>query len=701
MIYLANLAGPGGPAWDSKHITLRDAESRYKSWKHMVDQRKHGSTFVTEQEKEAMHRKRQQERDSAELENAYQAQKVALEMGPLERVMGYVHEGDAFGEAECVEDVAFSTSAVGKKMHELDHDNSLTTKSKNEAAAILVALSMEDYLKLWPKRAKLVRERALWLHKAAACFLPFDRTDLVRVMSSSDVLEERILPGDVMCSQGDVPDKIRVVLSGSFSVQRQVNVDRAIKASRRINDQWMGPSDDWDSPKLVGLHDLEIESVAKEDRLEKSSTCEGVPSKKESTAIGVVDKSRAARALRRVVGFSGLSTSAKAHQQKKPRAHIPGCNDTAGNEHANVLVEVRRLEVGESFGFWGMIFKGQSEPNRIVARCECKVLSIPIAKVAQLKFDPDLRASFMEKQRLLVGVNEQQYQTMSALKRAQLVGRISAAQAWKFVDHLDGLDKEVPGRILKKDPYQYLPAASSGLEKHVPKTEHVPQVARVHTNLGDTSGLTSCVDRSQQGDADDKSLKGEGEYQKLLPHSLDMDAYMQRIYCDPNRNLGPQYREKEIPHLDYFEPVRHHHFKQVQEVFARRKAPDVLPYESMSAMCFDAMVLHSEKKVLSQHEAALQDKLLKLVDIFNTRRAKANTMNQVCNIREDVYISMLRESQLLIPRCCTKEMSSQLTFQKNAIDSHQASQIFSFHAMSGVHQINDLTRCNVSVSLYI
>jgi hypothetical protein len=74
-----------------------------------------------------------------------------------------------------------------------------------------------------------------------------------------------------------------------------------------------------------------------------------------------------------------------------------------------------------------------------------KVLSIPTAQFAKLFVDPTLHNIFVSNETALVTVWNQQAIKMALVKRAQLLGRITAARARDYVDHLAGLENEIPG----------------------------------------------------------------------------------------------------------------------------------------------------------------------------------------------------------------------------------------------------------------
>lgn len=74
-----------------------------------------------------------------------------------------------------------------------------------------------------------------------------------------------------------------------------------------------------------------------------------------------------------------------------------------------------------------------------------KVLSIPTAQFAKLFVDPTLHNIFVSNETTLMTVWNQQAIKMALVKRAQLLGRITAARARDYVDHLAGLENEIPG----------------------------------------------------------------------------------------------------------------------------------------------------------------------------------------------------------------------------------------------------------------
>jgi len=71
------------------------------------------------------------------------------------------------------------------------------------------------------------------------------------------------------------------------------------------------------------------------------------------------------------------------------------------------------------------------------------------------------------------------------------------------------------------DPNDYLPMPTSGLERLVRKTEHIPEIARVHIMPSLEDGHGDSGVGGGEG--------GGGKYQNLLPPSKDMETYMQKV----------------------------------------------------------------------------------------------------------------------------------------------------------------------------
>jgi hypothetical protein len=285
-------------------------------------------------------------------------------------------------------DESFDATFTGCRLQQAtvtDSSDTNTASSHVDPTIILLALPMEDYLKLWPKRAKLV-QRACWLHKSVQYLNQFDRTEIVRITCDAQVQEETVKVDTVLCRRGCVADKLYIVMSGKCMVERWVQVDKVINEIMRTRGGWLGPSDDWEHQKTVeGADDKKEESV------DAASDTEETPVTKNDTAqlgIGMVDKSRAARALRRVVGFAGLEglehvgkkvrkgkgDDLRAHKSRtNARTHTAKDADSGSEDNrTQVKVGARHLECGSAFGFWKLAF-GDGEPGDVVARMESKV----------------------------------------------------------------------------------------------------------------------------------------------------------------------------------------------------------------------------------------------------------------------------------------------------------------------------------------
>jgi hypothetical protein len=412
-------------------------------------------------------------------------------------------------------------------------------QSKESGGIVLLALTKSDYLKLWPKRAKLV-ERAIWLQKQVCFLQAFDLTSIVRVTCAEDIVEQKINPGQKICRKGEVQGLVRVVMSGGFVAQRSVVVDKAVNSVMKIRGEWLGPSDDWENQKLrfeqgEGEKDSReselrvdpadsnaypfesfLEEYGEEDGRRRWAMAdvvktagdvreggvgqertegEEVTSRNQATGLGIggVDQARATRALNRVIGFSGLHTRCGGPISKVPgrklnrkslhgssfsKAAAENCSSfsqTTEEKCRELLVDVRWFDRGASFGFWGILFKGETEPNDIVARYDSVVLNIPCATLAKLNTDPELYAKFKENETAVNDALTQRYRKLAQLKRAQVLGRIMATQVQNFSDHLKEVDKQAPIKPIDTDIY--LPRSTlSGLEGVVPKIEHMPEL---------------------------------------------------------------------------------------------------------------------------------------------------------------------------------------------------------------------------------
>jgi hypothetical protein len=412
---------------------------------------------VSEAEKEAARRRRLQQEESEQNEGEHDVRDPS-QSKPTGLIMGHVHQGGAFGEAECVLDEPFQTSATATARHHttvIDSSDAAGSHVDTNPTVTLLALSMEDYLRLWPKRAKLV-QRACWLHKSVRYLNHFDRTEMVRIFCSAQVQEERVKVGTVVCQRGCVADKLHIIMSGGFAVERWVQVDKGVNEVMRTRGNWLGPTDDWGHPQTAQNADLTNHGEAVDapsDAEEAQETQHGAG----TLGIGVLDKSRAARALRRVVGFAGLSSSEHGaekgrgsdfhtHKQRAPK-HLraaKGADSGGQDKRLQVKLDLRHLEACNAFGFWHLEF-GVGEPGDVVARMESVVLTIPAIQFAKLLADARLRNSFVADETALMTVWNEHAVKLASVKRAQLLGRITAAQERVHFDHLAGMEQEVPG----------------------------------------------------------------------------------------------------------------------------------------------------------------------------------------------------------------------------------------------------------------
>jgi hypothetical protein len=852
-------SGPGGPAAESKGIEISNASERYEKYKKEVERRRHGEPMVTQKEKEAAFRKK--ESDDKDRRSSSDKSDLEKTEHPTERPMGTVPEGSAFGEAECVLNAAFQTSVVGR-LAPLKHETSgesleaqvqvqsdkiqilksanasqeemhaafeklkdlkkelRSEQSKESGGIILLALTTSDYLKLWPKRAKLV-ERAIWLQKQVCFLQAFDLTSIVRVTCAEDIVEQKFNPGQKICRKGEVQGLVRVVMSGGFVAQRSVVVDKAVNRVMKIRGEWLGPSDDWENQKMrveqgAGEKDsLEselrvdpadsnaypfesfLEEYGEEDGRrrwvmadvvktagdvregglgQERTEGEEVTSRNQATGLGIsgVDQERATRALNRVIGFSGLHTRCGGTISKVPgrklnrkfhgssSSKFSSSSQTTEEKCREVMVDVRWFDRGASFGFWGILFKGETEPSDIVARYDSVVLNIPCATLAKLNTDPELYAKFKENEMAVTAALSQRYRKLAQLKRAQVLGRIMATQVRNFSDHLKEVDKQAPIKTIDTDIY--LPMSTlSGLEGVVPKIEHMPELARVYTeerkvgggqrmgaggescgkqtdgsanvkmdanssprpillnsmvkgreevaSLGGNAivrpGAAKKVDLEAEKMAQLEKRRGEGQNlmrrnpilaqeitnsggrvkkekdekmlpvkgitnfggrvdENLLPVELNLETYMQKQYSAAMRLSSSYEICMKDPHLDYFEPIKHHHWKEVQQLLEVRKAPPVVTWEEATQLSYEAAVMQSEVKLLSNREIHVQRQLKAMMNILAERKSAAAKKYVQVLIRKDVFISILRHVGLVLPRSCTKSSSQQVSFHKKS-----------------------------------
>lgn len=137
-------SGLGGPAWESKAVAtgqLSNAHVRFDEWKKEVDRRRHGDSYVTEVVKEAAHHKTLEGKHAAELREDSLAFKAEEPKVRTERTMGYVHEGSGFGEAECVLQGPFQSSAVARHVAEA-HDSHAELEAKPKDAGMIVLVEI-------------------------------------------------------------------------------------------------------------------------------------------------------------------------------------------------------------------------------------------------------------------------------------------------------------------------------------------------------------------------------------------------------------------------------------------------------------------------------------------------------------------------------------------------------------------------------
>ena len=676
-------SGPGGPAWESKHIQLSDAEARLHKFQAMVDKRRYGEPFMTDaQKEESFHKKH-----ATEIKMNPEIFTSLPEADPYERIAGQVQEGFGFGEAECVEDKAFTSSAVGKAVsdHRYSHDpadqsaKALPTPASDaeEEGTILLAFSREDYLRLWPRRAKKVQVAA-WAHRTVSFLQPFDQTDVVRIIAGSDATEERILRGQVVCRQGESSDSVRIIVSGVLSAARPVTVDKTIRDGvLRDCNLWLGPGQEIMEPQS-----RQRRSRSKHEELcEESSTDEELSSVEEAAAYGsidqqimsvnadVLDKSRAERAIHRVKGFAGF----------RKRRHVSREHDSREVEQHEVMIQVTRLERGSSFGF------GQPETCNIVAHSDSVLLSLPKDRIAHLKVDPRLQANFVKSQQMIASIWTKQTSSCGAVVSAQLLGRIRAGQVAQPQNHLSGLDNEVPGVKMKQHTQELLHQSvlptelALGLPKQIPKREHVRECARVCSTT-----------EHQKGDENDSPLLATE--QPLLLRALDMGPYTEKTYMDTPytshlSRLKRQYEDDDVRVLTYFEPLRHHHCAQVKRVLSRRKTPDVLPLGAMSALSFDPIVLQSKKEIMSDVKVGVMQKLSKLCALFNERRKRAERNRERLLVRRDLFLCLLRQTQLIPCRGASKGSIARLRAAGEVVEQEQALLIFDSHSVPIRHSV--------------
>ena len=77
------------------------------------------------------------------------------------------------------------------------------------------------------------------------------------------------------------------------------------------------------------------------------------------------------------MGFSELHSAKKEKKSLEAEKGKKGKKKIEGEGEKSVTVDVRRLERGGAFGFWGLVFKGKPEPSDVVCKMESIVLSIP------------------------------------------------------------------------------------------------------------------------------------------------------------------------------------------------------------------------------------------------------------------------------------------------------------------------------------
>jgi hypothetical protein len=226
----------------------------------------------------------------------------------------------------------------------------------------------------------------------------------------------------------------------------------------------------------------------------------------------------------------------------------------------------------------------------------------------------------------------------------------------------------------------------TGLERSIKACSHVAHFATTRsgdgfTRHGEAKGGSISPDGKQDLDTRDKS----DVEQYLLPQALDMSDYMKKVRTKRmGRAAGPQYSADQIPREygdgKFFSTVSSKHWKQTIHLLSQRQVPRVLTPADVDRMSFEPMKLHSETKLMSRIDVAVQKKMVTLVKMMVQRHSKCVERKQSYLIRKDMFLSMLRETMVVAPRGSTRQLTAFLSSEGEIINMKQANAIFDAHA---------------------
>jgi hypothetical protein len=225
----------------------------------------------------------------------------------------------------------------------------------------------------------------------------------------------------------------------------------------------------------------------------------------------------------------------------------------------------------------------------------------------------------------------------------------------------------------------------TGLEGNIKTYSHVAHFATTRPGDGFRGHGEAGGSISPDGKQDLDTRNKSDVEQYLLPQALDMSDYMKKVRTKGmGRAAGPQYSSDQIPREygdgKFFSTVSSNHWKRTIDLLSQRQVPRVLTPADVDRMSFEPMKLHSETKLMSRIDVAVQKKMVMLVRMMVERHSKYVERKQSYLIRKDMFLSMLRETMVVVPRGSTRQLAACLSSEGEIISIKQADAIFDAHA---------------------
>jgi hypothetical protein len=225
----------------------------------------------------------------------------------------------------------------------------------------------------------------------------------------------------------------------------------------------------------------------------------------------------------------------------------------------------------------------------------------------------------------------------------------------------------------------------TGLEGSIKTYSHVAHFATTRPGDGFPGHGEAGGSISPDGKHDLDTRNKSDVEQYLLPQALDMSAYMKKVRTKGmGRAAGPQYSADQIPREygdgKFFSTVSSDHCKRTIDLLSQRQVPRVLTPADVDRMSFEPMKLHSETKLMSRIDVAVQKKMVMLVKMMVERHNKYVERKQSYLVRKDMFLSMLRETMVVVPRGSTRQLAAFLSSEGEIISIKQADAIFDAHA---------------------